>query len=185
MHLNRSDGCSRVGKASPDIISIKESWGESAYYIADNVTIVSIFCSLESVRTRMIVVHWMKLSMRMFLWSAGIGSNKLTANPILTARSWDRIAHSVHVYNKHMGGIDPFDQHVPACRVQIRLKKCWWPLIAWSLSAQVVYAFFQYRKKEPGISTLEFSRNLVRFLLKSYGVQRKQPGPKSNLLLRS
>ena len=78
-----------------------------------------------------------------------VGSNKLRAHAIQTAKRWDRkasksiqipVPNSVHVYNKRMGGIDLFDQQVGAYRIRIRSKKWWWALFAWSLNAQVVNA---------------------------------------------
>ena len=48
-----------------------------------------------------------------------VGSNKLRVHPIQTAKRWDRkarkpiqilVPHSIQTYNKHMGGIDLFDQ---------------------------------------------------------------------------
>ena len=86
--------------------------------------------------------------------------------------------NSIHVYNKHIGEIDLFDQQVLVYRVRIRSKKWWWPLFAWSINAKVVNAWFQYRKKEPNMSLLDFSRHIVISISKTYGEAKKQPGPK-------
>lgn len=116
-----------------------------------------------------------------------VGSNKMRAEPLQKAKRYDRIKkkyidvdvpNSVNVYNKHMGGVDLFDQQVSVYRLRIRSKKWWWPLFAWSINAQVVNAWRHYREKEANISLLCFSRNLVITLLKTHGTGKKAPGPK-------
>ncbi len=85
--------------------------------------------------------------------------------------------NSIHIYNQHMGGVDLFDQQVAAYRIRIRPKKWWWSLFAWNVNVQVVNAWRVYRNNDNKISLLEFSRQIIIGTLKTYGNDRKQPGP--------
>jgi hypothetical protein len=79
-----------------------------------------------------------------------------------------------------MGGIDIFNQQMSAYRIRIRSKKRWRPLFAWSLNAQVVNAWFLHRKKEANISLLDCPKKVVISVLKSHGMERKPPRPRSH-----
>ena len=61
-----------------------------------------------------------------------IGFNKFRAHPIQTTKRWDTkirkciqipVPDSIQTYDKHIGGIDLFDQQVAAYRIIIRSKK--------------------------------------------------------------
>ncbi len=115
-----------------------------------------------------------------------VTSNKLRSYPFQKAKRWNRsskkeidvdMPNSIHIYNQHMGGVDLFDQQVAAYRIRIRSKKWWWSLFAWNVNAQVVNAWRVYRNNDNKISLLEFSRQIVIGTLKTYGKDRKQPGP--------
>ena len=71
-----------------------------------------------------------------------IASNKTRSIPLQKARRYDRVAkkyidvdmpNSISTYNKHMGGVDLFDQQVATYRIRIRSKKWWWSLFSWSV----------------------------------------------------
>ncbi|XP_040573820.2 piggyBac transposable element-derived protein 3-like [Lepeophtheirus salmonis] len=116
-----------------------------------------------------------------------VASNKMRAQPLQKVKRWDRkqkkyiyidIPNSICIYNKYMGGVDLFDQQVAAYRIRIRSKKWWWPLFAWRVNAQVVNAWRFSRRNHPNLILLNFTRNLVIAVLKTYGVAKKRPGPK-------
>lgn len=82
----------------------------------------------------------------------------------------------VNEYNKHMGGVDMFDQQRALYRIKIR-KKCWyWPLIRFMLNGSVVNAWMLFRYKEKNISLIDFTRKIVIALLSSANLPVK-PGP--------
>ena len=72
-----------------------------------------------------------------------------------------------------MERVDLFDQQVAAYRVRIDQKKCWWSLFAWSINAQVVNAWRLSRRSSPHLRLLDFFRNLVIAVLKTYEVEKK------------
>ena len=77
-----------------------------------------------------------------------------------------------------MGGVVLFDQQVSVYRIRIRSKKWWWPLFAWSLNAQVVNAWRLHENRGANSNLLSFCQNLVVSILKTYGTEKKAPGPK-------
>ena len=76
-------------------------------------------------------------------------------------------------YGKNGAGVGLFDQNLSAYRVQIRAKKWWWPLFAWSLNAQAVNAWMFLKKNGSAMSLLEFIRHIVNSTLMSYGAIRR------------
>ncbi|KAK4292665.1 hypothetical protein Pmani_034582 [Petrolisthes manimaculis] len=116
-----------------------------------------------------------------------VGSNKERKTPVNKTKRWCNrekkhveidMPHSVKVYNQIMGGVDIFDQQVSAYRIGIRSKKWWWPIIAWSVNAQVTNAWQLYRKLGNNISLLDFIRHFAIAIMKGFGTSRVTPGPK-------
>ena len=116
-----------------------------------------------------------------------VASNKERCTPLQKVERWDKtqkkrlnidMPNSIHIYNKHMGGVDLFDQQVSAYRIRIRSKKWWWCLFSWCVTAQVVNAWNIYRQKHNKVQLLDYAREISLTLLKSYGTPRVKPGPK-------
>ena len=68
-------------------------------------------------------------------------------------------------YNKHMGGVDLYDQFVSTYRVCISSKKWWCPFFAWAVNASMANAwnlFHTVQKQKVGM--LEFQREVMTIL---------------------
>ena len=77
-------------------------------------------------------------------------------------------------YNKHMGGVDLFDQFVSIQRVRNKSKKWWRPFFAWAVNTSVANAsklFCTVQKKKFGM--LEFKREVIMTILASF--RRNKP----------
>ena len=80
-------------------------------------------------------------------------------------------------YNKHMGGVDLFDQSVSAYRSKIRVKKWHWPIFLYMLDGAISNAWHIYLDScDSTDGLLEFRRNICKILLDSR--QKKVYDPK-------
>ena len=72
----------------------------------------------------------------------------------------------VSVYNRFMGGVDRMDQNISTYMINLRSKKCWWPLFRFCVDVAVNNAFQLYRPRQPDtgeskLNTLVFRRAIV------------------------
>lgn len=74
-------------------------------------------------------------------------------------------------YNKHMGGVDLFDQNLNAYRVGIRGRKWYSSIVTYLVDAAVSNSWILYRYLEdnPTLDLLAFRRSIVVDYLKKYG----------------
>ena len=75
-----------------------------------------------------------------------VASNIHSTNPTVRASRWSSKCkktiqvnqpYVINAYNKFMGGTDRMDQNVNCYRVNIRMKKWWWPIFSWLLDVTV------------------------------------------------
>ncbi len=114
-----------------------------------------------------------------------VASNKVRTTPCELASRWSAsekkqilvpMPQQLKTYNKHMGGVDLFDQSVANYRIRIRSKKWWWSLFSWVLSASVVNGWRVYKNFGNDISLLDFTRQCAQELLGRYGTLPSGPG---------
>ena len=73
-------------------------------------------------------------------------------------------------YNKHMGGVDIFNQSIAAYRIKIRSRKWYYSLFSWIFNALLVNSWRFYQDtRDPRISQLDYLRQVVIALLFYYG----------------
>lgn len=77
-------------------------------------------------------------------------------------------------YDKHMCGVDRFNQSVATYRIGYRSKKWWSTIFTWLIDACVVNAWNLQRKYHPDVSQLEFRREIATYYCKRYGVISEQ-----------
>ena len=76
------------------------------------------------------------------------------------------IPNVIAYYNKHMGGVDLFDQSVSAYRSKIRVKKWYWPIFLYMLDGSISNAWHIYRDvRDSSVGLLEFRRMIGQSLL--------------------
>ena len=81
-------------------------------------------------------------------------TNYVTCNLVSAAQRWSKSAKKLvgvpmlkpfEDYNKHIGGVDLFDQFVSTYRVRIRSKRWWWPFFAWAVNVSMENAWNLFR----------------------------------------
>ena len=78
----------------------------------------------------------------------------------------------IQLYNTHMGGVDRMDQNVAKYRIGIRIKKWWWPLLAYLLDVSMQNAWILYRGtlayQAEKLSLLQFRRRVCLCYFQRY-----------------
>ena len=74
-------------------------------------------------------------------------------------------ASPVAAYNKHMGGVDLFDQCVANYRYTMRSKKWWWSVFRWGVDAALTNAWLLSQRATTG-TQLPFIRLIAKSLVK-------------------
>jgi DNA excision repair protein ERCC-6 len=115
-----------------------------------------------------------------------MATNCHSVYPTCQARRWSNTEkkivsvdqpQTVMAYNKHMGGVDRLDQNVATYRISIRMRKWWWPVFSFLLSATVNNAWQLYRicpsADKEKLDLLSFTRHIVSTYLKRYVLKQK------------
>ena len=86
---------------------------------------------------------------------------------------------AIREYNAEMGGTDRFNQNLNKYRVSIAGKKYYWSIFTWLLDAAVTNAWTLHRMASGNniMDQLKFRRDLVMFILTSFGKPPISPGP--------
>ena len=118
-------------------------------------------------------------------------SNCDPAGPTTNASRWSQAAdarvqvdmpHTVEQYNRYMGGVDRMDQNIGTCRVGIRSKKWYWPLVMFALGTATQNAWQLYRRSPTGQATpltyTQFVQAIAESTLLRYGTPPEPAGRK-------
>ena len=81
-----------------------------------------------------------------------------------------------------MGGVDLFDQQLSLYRIRTRCRKGYHPLFSWIINALMVNSWRFYQDvKNPEISLLQFTREVVISALTRHGEERKRSGRRAKV----
>lgn len=75
-----------------------------------------------------------------------------------------------------MGGTDRMDEDLARCRIGIRSKKWYWPLLTWLIDTAIHNAWVLYRSSGRQITNLLFRREIVKVYLTRYKNAPKKSG---------
>ncbi|KAF2879533.1 hypothetical protein ILUMI_26640 [Ignelater luminosus] len=86
----------------------------------------------------------------------------------------------VSMYNKYIGGVDQFDNNIATCKISMRGKKWYMPIIMWMFDTAMNNAWRLARNVGKSLDNLAFRREVAQALLKNYGKLPLRNGPTSS-----
>ena len=86
----------------------------------------------------------------------------------------DRLDFTISQYNKFMGSVDRLDQNIAQYRIGIRIRKWYWPIIAYLFQVSMHNAWLLYRESpastEHPLSHLQFIRAVCAVYYAQYSM---------------
>lgn len=92
-------------------------------------------------------------------------------------------------YNKHMGGVDKFDQYMANYSISQKSRRWWLKLFYYMIDTAIVNSFILYKEscntmKKKYISQLEFRSRLTDELISNFSSRKKQTSSPQDRIIK-